>query len=132
MPRRRGEDPRRGVGPFARRGDARRNELRAVFALFDVEGRGGAISLADVRNAVKRGGSGLSEADAGDWPKLAEALEAKIGSIKSGHLSRQYGARGSWKGAAAGRRGGNAIYMYVQSRIVALQNWFVVLCIGVG
>ena len=77
---------RRGVGPFAaKKGDARRNELRAVFALFDVEARG-AISLMDVRNAVQKGGAGLSEADAGDWPKLAEALEAKIGSIKDGEI----------------------------------------------
>ena len=76
---------RRGVGPFAKQGDARRNELRAVFALFDVEGRG-AISLMDVRNAVRRGGAGLSEADAGDWPKLAAALEAKIGTIADGEI----------------------------------------------
>ena len=83
---------RRGIGPFARKGDARRNELRAVFALFDVEGRG-AISMADVRNAVKRGGSGLSEADAGDWPKLAEALEAKIGTIADGEIGFEAFAR---------------------------------------
>ena len=83
---------RRGIGPFAKKGDARRNELRAVFALFDVEGRG-AISMADVRSAVKRGGSGLSEADAGDWPKLAEALEAKIGSIADGEIGFEAFAR---------------------------------------
>jgi len=86
---------RRGIGPFAKKGtsdDARRNELRAVFALFDVEGRG-AISMADVRNAVKRGGSGLSEADAGDWPKLAEALEAKIGTIADGEIGFEAFAR---------------------------------------
>ncbi len=83
---------RRGVGPFAKKGDARRNELRAVFALFDVEGRG-AISMADVRNAVKRGGSGLSEADAGDWPRLAEALEAKIGTIADGEVGFEAFAR---------------------------------------
>ena len=40
----------------------------------------------DVRNAVRRGGSGLSEADAGDWPRLAEALEAKISSIADGEI----------------------------------------------
>ena len=79
---------RRGVGPFAKK----RDELRAVFALFDVEGRG-AISLMDVRNAVKRGGSGLSEADAGDWPKLAEALEAKIGTIADGEIGFEAFAR---------------------------------------
>ena len=83
---------RRGVGPFARKGDARRNELRAVFALFDVESRG-AISLMDVRNAVKRGGAGLSEADAGDWPKLAEALEAKIRGIAAGEIGFEAFAR---------------------------------------
>ena len=83
---------RRGIGPFAKKGDARRNELRAVFALFDVEGRG-AISMADVRNAVKRGGSGLSEADAGDWPKLAEALEAKIGVVADGEIGFEAFAR---------------------------------------
>jgi hypothetical protein len=86
---------RRGIGPFAKKGtadDARRSELRAVFALFDVEGRG-AISMADVRSAVKRGGSGLSEADAGDWPKLAEALEAKIGAIADGEIGFEAFAR---------------------------------------
>ena len=86
---------RRGIGPFAKKGtadDARRNELRAVFALFDVEGRG-AISMADVRSAVKRGGSGLSEADAGDWPKLAGALEAKIGAIAEGEIGFEAFAR---------------------------------------
>ena len=72
--------------------DARRNELRTVFALFDVEGRG-AISMGDVRSAVKRGGSGLSEADAGDWPKLAEALEAKIGAIAEGEIGFEAFAR---------------------------------------
>mgnify|MGYP003321847829 CR=1 FL=1 len=30
---------------------------------------------------MKRGGSGLSEADAGDWPKLAEALEANADEL---------------------------------------------------
>ena len=44
-------------------------------------------------SAVKRGGSGLSEADAGDWPKLAEALEAKIGSIADGEIGFEAFAR---------------------------------------
>jgi WD40 repeat protein len=79
---------RRGVGPFAKKDD----ELRAVFALFDVESRG-AISLMDVRNAVQKGGSGLSEADAGDWPKLAGALEAKIGTIADGEIGFEAFAR---------------------------------------
>ena len=88
---------RRGIDTFGRGGkasadEARRRELRTVFALFDVGGRG-SISMADVRNAVAKGGAGLSEADAGDWPALAEALEAKIGGIDDGEIGFEDFAR---------------------------------------
>ena len=65
--------------------DRHQNSVQIHFSLDSTFG--------DVRNAVKRGGSGLSEADAGDWPKLAEALEAKIGSIADGEIGFEAFAR---------------------------------------
>ena len=69
-----------GVGPWAKGGgaaDERRNELRALFDLFDVDGRG-RVDRADLRRAVAAGGGGLAAADAADWPILADALEARL------------------------------------------------------
>ena len=95
--------PRRVPGAARRRavrqkGDARRNELRAVFALFDVESRG-AISLMDVRNAVKAaaapGCPRRTRATGRSSPRRSRRRSVQLLTARSasGRL------RGSWKGA---------------------------------
>ena len=61
-----------GVGPWARQpGPERRNELRAIFDLFDVDGTG-TVTLADLEHAVREGAAALRENE--DWPALAGKL----------------------------------------------------------